>query len=307
LHAGIQESCRPHGWRTVPAMTGTRILTAAVLIPVVVAAVLWAGPWVVAGIVALVVVLGLNEFFRLSEQAGLPGHPRWTTVCALLLIGLQLLEAAHRGVWVHSDFGLLYSPDHSPLPAEAALVVFLLGAAFLVVTGRAPMKDRLSQLGIDCAAVLLIALPLSFLVRLHGAQPHGPQMVLFLLVLLWIGDSAAYFAGRAFGRHKMAPEISPGKTWEGAVANLLGSLVVGYLAARWITLPVVHLVAMAGLANIAGQLGDLTESAYKRSAGAKDSGSLLPGHGGILDRVDSLIFAAPVVWYYFHVILLGLV
>jgi phosphatidate cytidylyltransferase len=287
-------------------MTGTRVLTAVVLIPVVVAAVLWTGTWVVAGLVALVVVLGLDEFFRLSATAGVAGHPRWTTACALLLIGLQFLEGSHPGVWVHSDFGLLYSPDHSPLPADAALVVFLLGAAFLAVVSRVPMKDGFFQLGADCAGILLIAFPLSFLVRLHGVQPLGPRMVLFLLALVWIGDSAAYFAGRAFGRRKMAPEISPGKTWEGAVANLLGSLLAGFVAARWIALPVAHLVVMAGLANVAGQLGDLTESAYKRAAGAKDSGSLLPGHGGMLDRVDSLIFAAPVVWYYFRVLLPGL-
>ena len=128
-------------------------------------------------------------------------------------------------------------------------------------------------------------------------------MVLFLLVLLWAGDSLAYFTGRAIGRHKLAPELSPGKTWEGAIANLAGSLLVGVVAGRWIALPAVHLAAMAALANVAGQIGDLTESAYKRAAGAKDSGMLLPGHGGMLDRVDSLIFAAPVVWYYFRMLL----
>jgi phosphatidate cytidylyltransferase len=149
----------------------------------------------------------------------------------------------------------------------------------------------------------LVAFPLSFLISLHAVHGLGPRLVLFLLALLWVGDSLAYFTGRAVGRHKMAPQLSPGKTWEGAVANLLGSVLVAFAAARWIALPLVHLCGMAALANLAGQLGDLTESAYKRAAGAKDSGSLLPGHGGMLDRVDSLIFAAPVVWYYFRMLL----
>lgn len=284
-------------------MTGARVLTAAVLIPVVVAAVLWADTWVLAALVGAVVVLCLHEFFRLAGAAGASSDPRWTTICALLFVGLQWLDSVHRGVWMRSEFGVLYSPDSTPLPPEIALALFLLGAAALAVTRRAPWKDAIAALCADCAALLLIALPLSFLVPLHAAQSLGPRMVLFLLVLLWAGDSLAYFAGRAIGRHRMAAELSPGKTWEGAAANLLGSLLVALLAARWIPLPAFHLAAMAALANLAGQLGDLTESAYKRAAGAKDSGALLPGHGGMLDRVDSLIFAAPVVWYYFRMLL----
>ncbi|HMD30739.1 MAG TPA: phosphatidate cytidylyltransferase [Candidatus Acidoferrales bacterium] len=284
-------------------MTGARILTAAVLIPVVVAAVLWADTWAIAGCVAALVMLCLYEFFRLSAAAGAPGHPRWTTICALFLVALQCLEAMNRGIWTHSEMGALYAPDRIPVPPEVALALFLLGTSALAVMGRASSKEALQRLGTDCAAMMLVAFPLSFIVRLHGTQTLGPRLLLFLLVLLWVGDTMAYFTGRAIGRHKLAPEVSPGKTWEGAAANLLGSILVGFAAARWISLPTfhpaLHLVLMAALANVAGQLGDLTESAYKRSAGAKDSGTLLPGHGGMLDRVDSLIFAAPVVWYYF--------
>jgi len=284
-------------------MTGTRVLTAAVLIPAVVAAVLWTDTWVIAALVAAVLVLCLHEFFRLSAAAGTAGDPRWTTVCALLLVGLQWMVSFYRGVWMRSEFGLLYSPERTPVPPEIAFVVFVLGSAALAVTGRGPWKDAIARLGVDSAALLLIAFPLSFLVPLHAAHSLGPRMVVFLLALLWVGDSLAYFTGRAIGRHKMAPELSPGKTWEGAAANLVGSVLVAVVAARWIDLPLIHLCAMAALANVAGQIGDLTESAYKRAAGAKDSGLLLPGHGGLLDRVDSLIFAAPVVWYYFRMLL----
>lgn len=128
-------------------------------------------------------------------------------------------------------------------------------------------------------------------------------MVLFTLVLVWVGDTLAYFIGRWFGRTRMASELSPKKTWEGAAANLLGSLLVGVSFARWLHFDAWHMVVMAGLANIGGQAGDLIESAYKRSAGVKDSGTLLPGHGGMLDRIDALILVAPVVWYYFELVL----
>jgi phosphatidate cytidylyltransferase len=285
------------------AMTSTRVLTAAVLIPLAVAAVLWTDTWVIAGLVAGLLLLCMNEFFRLAAAAGLKGHPRWTSACALFLAGLQWLEASHRGLWMRSDFGMLYSPDRSPAPPEMAFAVFLLGAAMLAVMGKRQLGDVLAGLAADSAAMVLVALPFSFVVRLHGLHPLGPRVLLFLLVLLWVGDTLAYFAGRAIGRHKLAPEISPGKTWEGAAANLAGSALVGLAAARWIAVPPAHLLAVAVLANLAGQLGDLTESAYKRSAGAKDSGTLLPGHGGMLDRLDSLIFAAPVVWYYFSMLL----
>jgi len=113
---------------------------------------------------------------------------------------------------------------------------------------------------------------------------------------MWAGDTSAYFAGKAFGHLPMAPALSPKKTWEGAFANLLSSLVVGLGFARWMQVDAMTMLIIAALANIAGQVGDLIKSAYKRGAAVKDSGSLLPGHGGVLDRIDSLILASPVVW-----------
>ncbi len=128
----------------------------------------------------------------------------------------------------------------------------------------------------------------------------GPPLLLFSLVITWIGDTAAYFVGRAIGRHPFAPHLSPKKTWEGAIASFLGSILVAVLVKYFgkVNVALVHLIGMAAAGNVAGQAGDLLESAYKRSAGVKDSGALLPGHGGILDRIDALILAIPVVWYY---------
>ncbi len=120
-----------------------------------------------------------------------------------------------------------------------------------------------------------------------------------MLVLIWTSDSAAYFAGRALGKHPFAPHLSPKKTWEGSIAGFASSIVVAFAFMRWLSVPIAILLGAAAVGNVAGQIGDLLESSYKRSAGVKDSGALLPGHGGMLDRIDALILAIPVVWYYF--------
>jgi phosphatidate cytidylyltransferase len=124
------------------------------------------------------------------------------------------------------------------------------------------------------------------------------------MVLVWVGDTAAYFVGRAIGRWKMSPRISPNKTWEGAGANFLGALFVAAVFGYWSRIPPAHMLGMAAVGSVAGQIGDLFESTWKRSADVKDSGSILPGHGGMLDRIDALILAAPAVWYYFEWILM---
>jgi phosphatidate cytidylyltransferase len=161
---------------------------------------------------------------------------------------------------------------------------------------RRPLHEVLPAVSISSAGLLLIALPFSYLVRVNEIEHTGRQLVLFALCLIWAGDMLAYFTGRSFGRVPMAPALSPKKTWEGAFANLLASLLVAVGFARWMQVDVSMLLVIAGLANIAGQMGDLIESAYKRGAAVKDSSALLPGHGGMLDRIDSLILASPIVW-----------
>jgi phosphatidate cytidylyltransferase len=128
----------------------------------------------------------------------------------------------------------------------------------------------------------------------------GRQLVLFTLCLIWAGDILAYFVGRSLGRIPMAPALSPKKTWEGALGNFAASLIIAVAFARWMDMDTLIFLIIAGAANVAGQMGDLIESAYKRGAAVKDSSTLLPGHGGMLDRVDSLILAAPVVWFLYQ-------
>jgi phosphatidate cytidylyltransferase len=126
----------------------------------------------------------------------------------------------------------------------------------------------------------------------------GPWLLCFPPVITWVGDTAAYFVGRAIGKHALAPKLSPKKTWEGTIASMAGALLLGGWLSTRINVPTPLVLGLAAAGNIAGQMGDLLESAFKRSAGVKDSGSILPGHGGMLDRIDALILAIPVVWYY---------
>ena len=288
-------------------MTLARVLTAVVLVPAVVAVVWWGSTGLVAACAGLVTLLALLEFFALAARAGLHGYRIWTGVCALALLFAQWSAAAMESWALPGHLFVLRTPGGvgTPwaLPIEFILLLFALGAAAMALGSRRTLAEVLPAIGTSAAALLFVALPLSFVVRLHGAGAQGPKLLLFVLVLVWVGDTLAYFVGRAVGRLPMAPQISPKKTWEGAAANLLGSLLVAAVFARWMAVEPRHLLVMASLGNIAGQVGDLLESACKRSAGVKDSGGLLPGHGGVLDRIDALILAAPVVWYYFLLVI----
>src|SRR6266702_4281380 len=172
--------------------------------------------------------------------------------------------------------------------------------AFVVTLPNFPVDAQLPVL----SALTLILVPLLWM------QEDGPVLVLFLMVCVWSGDIAALYIGRAFGKHKLAPRLSPGQTWEGSIASIAGTLLAAglviwigdLLTARGnlllhITEPVWQTLLLAAILNIAAQLGDLLESAVKRGAGVKDSGTMLPGHGGILDRIDALLLAAPVLWF----------
>ena len=174
-----------------------------------------------------------------------------------------------------------------------------------------PLASPDMERGVARSAALLLGIIYIFgawktAVLLHDADPRlaafgvpaGHHWLMFGLMVNWIGDTGAYYVGRRFGRHKLAPLVSPGKTWEGAVASAVTGLIFGLiylpLAIRGTSLLIAACLALA--ANVAGQLGDLAESAIKRGAGVKDSGTLLPGHGGFLDRVDSTLFALPVLY-----------
>jgi phosphatidate cytidylyltransferase len=284
-------------------MTGTRVLTALVLIPIVLAVVLLTPTWFVAVVTAFITILALREYFALGDAIGHRAYYLWTIFCALLLIAQQWRITKSFAFVLGSPLNLgeatAISHPFGAIDSPVGLFfLFVLGLAVLTLSTRRPLVESLPSAGISSSALLLVAFPLSFAVRLHGLPAHGPRLLLFALAITWAADTAAYFVGRAMGKHPLAPHISPKKTWEGSIGGLIGSLFIAWTAHYFIPIAVPHLLAMAMLGNIAGQMGDLLESAYKRSAGVKDSGSLLPGHGGVLDRIDALILCIPVIWYY---------
>ena len=283
--------------------TVTRILTATVLIPAVSALVWWGPTWLVAAAGGSVALLALFEFFSLGARLNLQAYRFWTALCGLGIFFQQWTASAAQSYQVGRNLRLIRSSATPEFPLELVFFVFLLGCAATVFGSRRPLVDALGDIGISTAGLMFIALPLSAVVRIHGVGILGPKLLLFTLVLVWVGDTMAYFVGRSFGRVPMAAQLSPKKTWEGAAANLLGSAIVALALFRWLNIDAFQAVVMACLANTAGQAGDLLKSAYKRGAGVKDSGTLLPGHGGVLDRIDALILAAPVVWYYFRFVL----
>ena len=282
-------------------MTWKRVATALVLIPVVVGLVLFTPTWVVAIATAAITVLALWEYFALGDAIGHRAYRLWTVFCTLLFVFVGLLGIGIGGFLGASSPGWRFPvqtiPFNEILVAEI-FFLFVLGLTVLTLWTKRPLVEGLPAAGISSSALLLVGFPLSFAVRLHGAWPIGPRLLLFALVITWAGDTTAYFVGRSIGKYPLAPHLSPKKTWEGTIASMIGSLAVAYVFSYWIKMPLVHLLLMAAVGNVAGQMGDLLESAYKRSAGVKDSGGLLPGHGGVLDRIDALILCIPVIWYY---------
>lgn len=258
-----------------------RVLTAAVGAPLaIVAAFRLPGEWFFA-VCALVVGWASLEFVALARVWA----PRGAPLKAVPALALALAAA------------LSFSGIDATLPVgtlAAAALVLSVGLGSLVLLGRTPVEESLPALGALAFGVPYFALPLAGLYRL---QQLDPWLVVLLAAIVWLGDSAAFYAGSAWGRRRLAPVVSPKKTWTGATAGL----VVGLGAtAAWSAALLGRLepiVLAAGLATaVAAQLGDLVESMIKRGAGVKDSGNVLPGHGGMLDRADALLFAAPVLW-----------
>ena len=258
------------------ALSGTalRVATAAVLIPVVLAVVLWAPQWLYAAFVGLFALLALHEYLAMAQKWGAaPFDP------------VAYLSAAALIAW--------------PSAAVSVLLLTALGALALTMLPRRPLESALPAAAATLLGVAYVGLPMALLADLRRL-PQGALWVIYVLLITWISDTAAYFAGRAFGKRKLAPRISSGKTWEGAVASTVAAAVfgAGFAAWRFPDVPLLASLAMAIAVNLAGQVGDLAESALKRGTGVKDSSALLPGHGGLLDRIDALLFAAPVLWYY---------
>lgn len=273
-----------------------RIISALVLAPIVLA-IVWAGGWWVIGLIAVAVVIGIGEIVKIFQAGGL--KPRQPVAAA---IGLALVAAQ------------AFQP-HATANLTAAALAFGTIAALLAEIWRRDRAGSLNAWATTLAGALYVGGLLGHFVLLRAIEapplrPNaldglriapGAAWIFATFAVTWASDSGAYFAGRAFGRNKMSPALSPKKTWEGFAGGTVAAVAAGIGIIALLGLPVAS-VPVSGLliglvGAVGGTLGDLAESLLKRQAGVKDSGSLIPGHGGLLDRVDSLLFTGPMVFY----------
>jgi phosphatidate cytidylyltransferase len=246
-----------------------RLLTAAVLIPFILYVVYFGHPWLLFGVTALVALICYSEYSGLAAGYGVAKPGPVGYAAGLLVLAMN--------------------------PQDGYLILTLVAIIALSLVLR--LDDF--QHALPHAAFLLFGIVYifgawKFAILLRAASSHW---LAYALIMIWIGDGCAYYTGKSLGRHHLATRISPNKTWEGSIASLVGSMVFGiFYLNRTLSVPMLEAAVLSAAANIAGQAGDLAESALKRGAGVKDSSTLLPGHGGLLDRVDSTLFALPVVY-----------
>ena len=259
-----------------------RIYTILVLVPLLYAVIRYLPPLVFSGVVVLGGTLALFEFYRLCF--GDRSH--------FWMIGIGL-----------TGFAALILGAHWPGVIVPTLLATLVCTISVPLFSGSPLEQSLRDGAMTLFGILYLGLTLSTL-SMTRLLPQGEWLIFFLLMVTWASDTGAYYIGTLYGRHRLAPTISPKKTVEGLVGGLISAILVAY-AARWWFFPDfsgLDCIILATLLTLSGLWGDLTESAMKRSVGMKDSGGILPGHGGMLDRLDSLLFTAPVFYYYVTIV-----
>jgi phosphatidate cytidylyltransferase len=273
----------------------SRVITAIIALPILIASILipWLQPLFVA-IAAAAMIFGLYEFYVLARKKDIKPD-----AAAGYLAGAAL-------------FTIFYfaTPDPTQrhrldLETIALVLIVLTAGTLIAMTLRgAPFEKMIASSGATILGVLYVVLLGGHLVALRTGfeQPLSAHLLSFFFLVLMGADTGAYYVGRAVGKHKLAPTISPGKTWEGVAGGVVAALALAAVAHFWFfrELPLKWALPLAGVMTILGILGDLTESALKRGAGAKDAAKILPGHGGVLDRLDSLLFNAPLIYYFAH-------
>ncbi|HEV8429459.1 MAG TPA: phosphatidate cytidylyltransferase [Pyrinomonadaceae bacterium] len=273
-----------------------RILTAVVALPILIASILfpflW---WLFVALAAGAMVLGLWEFYLLAKRLKLKPDVTAGYLAGTALITISVLTPQN-------------DPGVNVLLFQFVIIVLTAGTLVAETFRGAPFDTMIASTGATILGVLYVPLLGSHLVFLRTGfdQSLSAHLLSFFFLVLMGADTGAYYVGRALGKHKLAPTISPGKTWEGAVGGVVAAVAFATLAHFWFfrELPLKYILPLAVVMTLVGILGDLVESALKRGAGAKDAANLLPGHGGILDRLDSLLFNAPLIYYfarfYFH-------
>jgi phosphatidate cytidylyltransferase len=266
-------------------MRYTRELTAAVLSPIAIYIIGWSHPYVFDATIALISSLALYEFLILGRRKGYAVPITLCILVMLFIIAAFILE---------------------PISVEMGVFLTLLVIPGSYVFRRGALDDALQSSAIAVMATLYVGMLGGSLIRLRGDfwPDIGPKLVFFLLLVVWLGDAGAYYVGKQFGRHKLSPRISPKKTIEGLFGGIATSIITAIVVhfTFFPQLPLVHAIIGGVILSIAGVIGDLAESMWKRSAAVKDSGTLIPGHGGFLDRFDSIFFTAPILYVYWVLI-----
>ena len=267
----------------------TRVLTAAVALPILIASILipWLW-WLFVTLAAAAMLLGLWEFHLLAKRRDLNADRGVMYLAATALFMVFFFTLPGQMIDV--------------LMIQLILIAFVISSLTVATLRGAPFDKLLASTGATILGVLYVVFLGGHLValRVGFAQPLSAHLLSFFFLVLMGADAGAYYTGRALGKHKLAPKISPGKTWEGVFGGIAAALAMATLAHFWFfrELPLKWGLSLAAVMTLLGILGDLTESALKRGSGAKDAANILPGHGGILDRLDSLLFNAPLIYYF---------
>lgn len=265
-----------------------RLLAAVVGLAIVIP-ILVLGGWPVGVLVAFVTAVAMDEWAGMLTHGDINNGDGESRAANLMRARIFLIPG---GLFVH--LAVLYGPD----AVQASAIGVAVMAAMLFPMFTQPNVEKAGREGLSYVAGIVYApLLLSALVPLRD-RPDGLWMIVYVLAVTWLGDTGAYFAGRFFGRTKLFERVSPKKTVEGAVGGLVASAIGGAAIAKYAGLPfgMAEALVLSAVLDVAGVVGDLAESMLKRSWGVKDSGWIMPGHGGILDRVDSLLFTAPLLW-----------
>ena len=272
----------------------SRIITAVILLPFLIASILvsWLQPLFVL-LAAVAMVLGLYEFYLLAGKKGIKADAAAGYLAAVALFIIFYFAAPN--------------PMQDRLDVQSLLLVlliFIVGTLIAATLRGAPFEKMIASTGATILGVLYVVLLGGHLVAVRTGFPQklSAHLLSFFFLVLMGSDTGAYYVGRAIGKHKLAPKISPGKTWEGVAGGVVAGQTLAIIAHFWFfrELPLKWALPLAAVMTTLGVLGDLTESALKRGAGAKDAAKILPGHGGALDRLDSLLFNAPLLYYFAH-------
>lgn len=264
-------------------MKYTRELTALVASPLAIWIIGWSHPLVFDATVAICALLALYEFLVLGRRKGFHLPITLCILVAIFILAAFVLE---------------------PISVEMGVFVALLLIPASYVFAKGSIDEALPSSAVAVMATLYVGMLGGSLIRMRGDFPVGPKLVFFLLAVVWLGDAGAYYTGKALGKHKLSPRISPKKTVEGLIGGIATSIVAAVVIhfTFFPEFPLLHAIVAGVILSASGVVGDLAESLWKRSADVKDSGTLIPGHGGFLDRFDSIFFTAPILYTYWSLI-----